>query len=200
VVVVVIALLLGWLGSRKPSSGPENNPTPQQIPPPGLTDKQATDMVAAAKRQIDKKDYLAAQSTLSILTQRLPSTSPQGSEARDLLKKVSPLAAKEAERQRKAEELKQAYRNGARATLERSLLSAGYDVRVGFVGAEGATTSTNLLIMGEPVNRVFIHQLIGPGLRRSLQRDGFTKVTFMKSRWEWVGEYDVATDTITDMP
>ena len=113
---------------------------------------------------------------------------------------MSPLGAKQAQRQRKEEQLKQAYRNGARASLEQRLLSAGYDVQVGFVAPQEATTSTTLLIMGEPVNRVFIRQLIGPGLRRSLQRDGFTKITFMKGRWEWVGEYDVATDTITEMP
>jgi hypothetical protein len=87
------------------------------------------------------------------------------------------------------------YRNGARSTLESRLLSAGYDVQVGFVGQEGSD-NRHLLIVGEPVNRVFIHQLIGAGFRRSLQRDGFTKITFMKSRTDWVGEYDVATNTV----
>ena len=87
------------------------------------------------------------------------------------------------------------FRNGARVTLESRLLSAGYDVEVGFVGQEGGD-NRHLLIMGEPVNRVFIHQLIGPGFRRSLQRDGFTKITFMESRTDWVGEYDVGTNTI----
>ena len=59
------------------------------------------------------------------------------------------------------------YRNGARATLESRLLTAGYGVQVGFTGHEGGD-NRHLLIVGEPVNRVFIHQLIGPGFRRSL--------------------------------
>ncbi len=102
--------------------------------------------------------------------------------------------------QRKAQEKEkraQASRNGARETIENLLLKSGYDVQVGFVGAQG---STHMLIMGEPVNRVFIYQLVGPGFRRSLQRDGFTKVTFMRSQTDWVGEYDVATNTIRAIP
>ena len=47
---------------------------------------------------------------------------------------------------------------------------------------------------------MFIRQLIGPGFRQSLQRDGFTKITFMKGRTDWVGEYDVGTNTINKTP
>lgn len=165
----------------------------------GLTPQQAAELVTAAKVQLRNKAYVAAQSMLNSVTQRTPATSSESVEAATLLKKIGPLAAQQAQRKQQAEELQQEYRNGARATLEEQLLQAGYDVQVGFVGKQGEM-STNLLIMGQPVSRVFIHQLIGPGLRRSLRRDGFTKITFMKSQWDWVGEYDVATDTISDSP
>jgi hypothetical protein len=89
-------------------------------------------------------------------------------------------------------------RNGAVATLESTLLDGGFDVHVGIVGDRGGD-NRHLLIVGEPVNRVFIHNIIGPGLRRSLKRDGFIKITFMTSTTltGWVGEYDVATNEIT---
>jgi len=165
---------------------PASRPPPTEPEQRKLTPQQAANMMAAAKADIREKAYPAAQSVLNSVTQQTPATSPESVEAARLLRKIGPLAA-----------LQQEYRNGARARLEGQLLQAGYDVQVGFVGKEGEM-STNLLIVGQPVNRVFIHQLIGPGLRRSLQRDGFNKVTFMKSRWDWLGEYDVATNTITD--
>lgn len=46
---------------------------------------------------------------------------------------------------------------------------------------------------------MFAYNLITPDLRSQLRRLGFTKVTFMKSQWDWVGEYDVATNTFNNM-
>lgn len=195
-IFLIVPMLVGLLHLRRSGTPPEQKAAIQQPPSPKLSPQRAADLVETAKAQIKQKAYLAAQSTLNSVTQGTPATSPQSVEATSLLKKIGPLASRQAEQNQQADKIKQEYRNGARATLERFLLNAGYDVQVGFVTSKGATTSTNLLIVGEPVNRVFIHQLIGPGMRRSLQRDGFTKITFMKNRRNWVGEYDVVTNTI----
>lgn len=189
---ILVGIGLYQIDKVRPSSdGP-----PRQAAPPKLSPQQEGELIGAAKAQIGKKAYLAARSTLDSVLHAAAATSPQAVEAASLLKKISPLAAKQAQQEQEVEQLQRELRNGARATLEDSLLSAGYDVQVGFVGKEGGD-NRNLLIVGEPVNRVFIHNLIGPGPQRSLQRDGFTKITFMKSRWDWVGEYDVVTNTIT---
>jgi hypothetical protein len=81
-VVLLIVLLVGWFGLQRPSSAPEHKPEIEQITPPRLTDKQATDLLAAAKLQIDKKDYIAAQSTLITLTRGVLPGSPQGQRPR----------------------------------------------------------------------------------------------------------------------
>src|SRR5438132_7832081 len=64
------------------------------------------------------------------------------------------------------EELARAQRNGAR-TLENTLVGGGYDVHVGFLGKERGDNNS-LLIYGSTVDRVFVHQLLGPGLKKSL--------------------------------
>lgn len=106
--------------------------------------------------------------------------------------------------QRKAQEKErqaQDHRIGTCSILEGELVKAGYNVHVGFVGQAG---STHMYIMGDPVNRVFIYQLTGAEIftdfRRAMKLYGFTKITFMKSRTEWVGEYDVIANTIRTDP
>src|SRR5574337_448760 len=88
-------------------------------------------------------------------------------------------------------------RNGARSSIENALLRAGYDVRVGFlVGPDG--DNSHLYIMGAAVTRTFVVNLLGPGFRQSLQRDGIKQVTFMgNSMGDWIAEYDSRVDKLT---
>jgi hypothetical protein len=95
------------------------------------------ELIAEAKAQIGKKAYLSARSTLNSVLQAAAPTSPQAVEAANLLKRINPLAAKQAQQEQQTEQLEKDLRNGARTTLEERLLSAGYDVQVGFVGKEG---------------------------------------------------------------
>ena len=95
-----------------------------------------------------------------------------------------------------AEQKAQRVRSGARDTIESKLLDAGYDVRVGWLDKESDRDHTlQLVIIGAQVNRPFVHTLLRPGFRRSLQRDGFKRILFCRNDIDdWIAEYYPQSD------
>jgi hypothetical protein len=184
--------MIGLTFSRHKQQGEPSVPPPVA---PNLSPQEAEHLIAFARVQIRKKAYQAAQATLNSVLHQTSAASPQSSEAADVLKKIAPLAARQAQQEQQAEQSQWELRNIARATMQDGLLRMGYDVQVGNVVPSGSKDNRNLLILGASVNRVFVYNLVTADLRSRLRRLGFTKITFMKSRWDWFAEYDVATNT-----
>jgi zinc-ribbon domain len=195
--VLGMLILVGLVGSvfERNRGKTHQESVQQQTARPKLNPERAGNLIAIAKTQINHKDYVAASSTLKSVLRGVATASPQGVGATKLLKKIGPLATKQAQREARAERSQWELRNIARVTIQDRLLRMGYDVRVGNVVKPGSKDNRDLFIMGEPVNRVFAYNLITPDLRSRLRRLGFIKITFMKDRWDWVGEYDVATNS-----
>ena len=92
------------------------------------------------------------------------------------------------------------YRNGFRNEVQRKLLDLGFDVQVGFITPDSKAphpNNTHLVILGEAIDRPFVHNFLGAGVGRDLKKYGFLKVTFTKkSIGEVVAEYDVKSGTV----
>lgn len=63
----------------------------------------------------------------------------------------------------------------------------GYDIQV----LPMSDNDANIVIVGAPVNRLFVRQVVRSGIGRRLKERGIRKVTFMRDRYTWVGEWDV---------
>lgn len=79
--------------------------------------------------------------------------------------------------------------------LESAFLDMGYDVRVTLI----SDNDRHMMILGSPVNRVFIHQLMTPLFRAELREAGFTEVTLGTSWWNPIAVYNVSTDRIQNL-
>ena len=122
------------------------------------------------------------------LTERKPPAPPPISPPQ-LAKPIDPVA----EKNRKREQL---LRLGACAQIENALVANGYDVQV----MPMRDNDRHIVIVGPPVNRLFVRQVANSGIGRRLKQRGICKVTFMRDQFTWVGEWDVFYGKIEALP
>lgn len=76
--------------------------------------------------------------------------------------------------------------------LESYLVNAGYDASVTLM----SDNNRNMVIYGPGISRLMARQMATRSSARNLKSIGFTTVTFMRSKWDWVGEWNVVDHTI----
>jgi len=72
------------------------------------------------------------------------------------------------------------------------LVNSGYDVDITLM----SDNNRNMVIYGPGVSRLMARQMATRSSAQRLKSIGFTKVTFMRSQYDWVGEWDVFYNTI----
>ena len=97
--------------------------------------------------------------------------------------------ARKAQQQAQAEALTRAV---ACRELESRLVDTGYDVQVILM----SDNNRNMVIYGPGVTRLMARQMATQSSGRQLKKIGFVKVVFMRSQYDWVGEWDVFYNTI----
>ena len=103
---------------------------------------------------------------------------------------AKPLSPDEvAARNKKAKET--ANRLAACSILEGSLLDGGHVVRVLLM----SDNDTKMVVVGPSVSRPFARQFLSAPLRKQLRGLGFWKVVFMRSQFNYAGEYDLVYNT-----
>jgi hypothetical protein len=92
-ILVGLGIFVVWLTVRQPAPTPEEKAIAERN-----VSREAADRLRAAKAQIDKKNYVAAKSTLESITQSaLLAQSAQSVEAKQLLEKIDSLATRQAQ-------------------------------------------------------------------------------------------------------
>jgi len=97
--------------------------------------------------------------------------------------------------QRKLEK-EHALRLDASAQIEDVLVQGGYDVQVVLM----TDNDRHIVVVGAPVDRLFVRQFAASGIRRRLKERGIDEVTFMKDRFSWVAEWDVFYNKLEALP
>jgi len=84
----------------------------------------------------------------------------------------------------------------ASAQIEDVLVQGGYDVQVVLM----TDNDRHIVVVGAPVDRLFVRQFAASGIRRRLKERGIDEVTFMKDRFSWVAEWDVFYNKLEALP